>query len=1225
VAGLLLAGRHGASGPGAVEAATGAWTGQYWNNTTLSGTRVLQRTDGSNPVPSTSPVLDMYWEGSPGPGVNADGWSARWTRTDTYPASTYRFTAVTDDGMRVFVDNVLIIDAWFDQPPTTYFADYSLGAGSHTLKVEFYDAANAATAQLTVQDVSTLPPGWTGQYYASMDLSGSPAFTRNDGQDINFDWGGGSPNIATGFPADGFSVRWTRDIAFNDGVYQFTTTSDDGSRVFVDGQIVLNAWQDQPPTTTSANRLMSAGTHTVTVEYYENGGGAMMQFSYLFRPDLGGFVTDAVVSGLNQPTAFTFAPDGRIFIGLKDGNVRIVKNGALLSTPFYTVSPVNNFHDRGLLGIALDPNFMTNGYVYIAYTYDNNPSVLDAEKVAQVIRVTANFSGGVPGDTANPASKLVLLGSFVGTAAKPSCEDWPTTNDCIASDSESHTVGNLKFGPDGKLYVATGDGASFSTVDPLALRSLDINRLNGKILRVNPANGQGLPDNPFTVCNPTCDLNATRSKVWAIGVRNDFRFNFKPGTNVMFSGDVGWDTTEEINVVTPGVNLGWPCYEGLEQNAGYAAYATCQSLYAAGGVTFPLHYWYHPPNSASVGGAFTGANTYSTKYQNTYFFGDYARNEINVLKVDASNSLVPNSTELFSSTADGPVDIEIGPDGDVYYLSILTGEVRHIRYIGDNRPPTAAITATPSAGLAPLTVNFSSAGSSDPDPGQTISFDWDFGDGSPHSSAANPTHQYTTNGNRTVVLTVTDQYGLSATATKVIQVGNTPPVATIAAPADNAHYDIGDVINFSGSGSDAQDGALAPASLAWSVIMVHCTDGTYTSCHTHTHVTASGTSGSFAIPDHGDFVYYQVFLTATDSGGLTDTKSVTLTANTVDLTFASNRAGVQLTVDGSSQTVPFTRTVPRKSVHTLYAPSPQTAGGTPVQFSAWSDAGAQQHTVTANAGATYTATYVDLPTPTPTPTATPTRTNTPTATPTPTATNTPTPTNTPGGPTPTPCNGDADCDGVLDSVDNCPTTANPSQENSNGETLVLGGGLADDATNPLGTTLGDACNPDVDADRLTLPGESAAGTSPTNFDTDGDTQLDGAEIACGSNPLDSASKVTGADADGDGLPDTCEVTAGTNPNVTDTDGDGLADGVEFLRLGTSPTVRDSDGDGCNDSVEVASVNGDRIVSAADLGIVATHFGVGGSGYVRDYDPNRDGLITAGDLGFIASRFGPCVP
>lgn len=962
------------------------WTGRYYNNKNLSGSPVLTRNDG--------PTLDYLWSGSPGPGVNNNSWSARWERTATYSAGTYRFTVTANDGVRLYVDGTRILNEWRNQS-ATFTVERTLTAGSHTVRVELYDNTGSAQIRLSMTNITAPPPGaWSGEYFANLALFGAPAVARSDA-DINFDWGEGSPDPL--IPDDNFSARWTRTLNFEEGVYQFTTTSDDGVRVYVDGELILDYWIDQAPTAHVANRNMTAGPHTVVVEYYEATGGAMMRLQLDYMPDFGGFITDTVVSGLNIATVFDFAPDGRIFIGEQSGRVRVWTPGGGLTT-FYTIPNVNSYGDRGLLGLALDPNFAQNGYVYLSYTYENNAADPAGDKTAQVIRVTAN------GNVADAASKVVLLGSVVGTPQAPSCESYPVTADCIPSDYDSHTIGNVKFGPDGMLYVVTGDGASYSSVDQRALRSVNIDRLAGKILRVNPANGQGLPDNPFYNGN----LDATRSKVWAYGFRNNFRFNFKPGTNVIFGGDVGWNTWEEINVIEAGDNLGWPCFEGPNRQSGYQAFATCANM-PSSGITFGIHSYLHPPDAAAVGGDFVGANGYPPEYHNTYWFGDFARSEISYLRVDANNNLVPGSITVFSTTADGPVQIETGADGNIYYLAILSGQIRRIRYEGANRAPTAVAAANPAAGLAPLTVNFSSAGSLDPD-GQSITYDWDFGDGSPHSTAANPTHQYTADGAYVARLTVRDPLGLIASATVTVQVGNRAPVSTIATPADNSRYDINDVIAFTGSATDPEDGALGGASLAWSVVQYHCADGTYSSCHTHNVVTASGSGGSFQITDHGDFAYYEIFLTATDSGGLTDTTKVTLRANTVDLSFSSNRVGISLTVDGDTRTVPFTITVPRGSQHTVFAPSPQVSGSESVTFESWSDGGAQQHVIAASANTALTATYTVPPTPTPTATNTPTHTatptvtdtpvpsNTPTHTSTPTPTDTPPPTATPGGP-----------------------------------------------------------------------------------------------------------------------------------------------------------------------------------------------------------------------------------
>ena len=683
------------------DAAVGQWTATYWNNTTLSGTAVLSRNEGV--------ALDFWTGNSMAPGVNADNWSSRWERTETFAAGTYRFDVNAADGVRLYVDGVKILENWNARTNAVWFSvDATLAAGSHTVRVEHFDSGGLAVLDVSWWQV-TATSTWTGQYFNNATMSGVPVLQRSDAT-LDFDWGNGSPGA--GVPNNNFSARWVRTFTFQDGIYQFTTDSDDGARVYVDGMLILDFWTNQAASHT-VTRQMTAGAHTVVVEYYEATNSARMKYSHAFAPDLGGFVEDVVVSGLNLPTVFAFAPDGRIFVGEKGGAIRIFKNGLLLSTPYYTVTPVNTQEDRGLLGLALDPNFATNGFVYVSYTYDTNPSNPGGIKTSQVIRINASTPLG---DVAAAGSRAVILGSVVGTAAQPSCDQQPLNADCIPSDYDSHSIGNLRFGPDGMLWVATGDGASYNSVDSRALRSQNLDSLGGKMLRVNPSNGQGLADNPFYNGN----LTHNRSKVWAYGFRNPFRWNFKPGTNTIYSGDVGWNDWEEQNVVLAGINYGWPCYEGNGIQPGYSGYATCQSL-TSGQVRAPLYTYTHPPGgAAAVGGAFTGVNSYPAEFQSTYFFGDYAQNSISTAKISASNTIVAGSLGTFTTEADGPVQVEIGPAGNVYYLSINTGEIRRIQYIGGNRPPTAVASATPDNGLAPLVVNFSSAGSSDPDAGQTL-------------------------------------------------------------------------------------------------------------------------------------------------------------------------------------------------------------------------------------------------------------------------------------------------------------------------------------------------------------------------------------------------------------------------------------------------------------------------------------------------------------------------
>ncbi len=647
-----------------------------------------------------------------------------------------------------------------------------------------------------------------------------------------------------------------------------------------------------------------------------------------------GFTQDVIAAGLNQPTAMAFLPDGRILVTTKTGLVRVIKNGSLLPTPFIDLtSRVNSYFDHGLLGIAADPSFATNGYVYLLYTYEDNTLASTAPKAGRFSRVTA------VGDTASPASEVAILGTVVGG----SCNDHPVGSDCIPTDNLSHAQGNIKFAADGSIFLTLGDGASFSTVDPMALRSQDLNSFAGKIVHILPS-GLAAPENPFYTGDPT----ALRSKIWAYGVRNSYRFNIRPSNGRLYVGDVGWNDLEEINVVPPGVNLGWPCYEGPQVQVGYQSYAVCQALYAAGTARNPLIAYTHGGGSTAVtGGAFYTGTVYPAQHQGAYFYADYGQSYMRTLRVDANDNLISGPTD-FATALDGPVDVEIGPDQNIYYLSINTSEIRRIRFAG-NAPPNAVASVSPNNGLAPLTVQFSSAGSNDPE-NETLSYSWNFGDGTPVSTAANPSHTYSTNGTRTATLTVSDPNG-SGTATVQVIVGNLAPTATITAPTSAFTYRVGDVISFSGSANDPETGALPGSSLSWQVIVHHCPAG---SCHTHFVLSAVGSTGQFTAPDHGDDSYFEIQLTATDPAGLTGTASVTIHPQTSQLTIAASTAGMQVVLDGATAVAPLVHNSVVGSGHSIDTPSPQGNN----TFASWSDGGAQHHNIVVGAAnATYTASF----------------------------------------------------------------------------------------------------------------------------------------------------------------------------------------------------------------------------------------------------------------------------
>jgi hypothetical protein len=280
---LAMTGSALAQGPGPLHTSP-TWQASYWNNMTLSGTPALVRDETD---------LNYDWgAGSPAPGVNADHFSARWTRYFDLTPGSYRFTATSDDGMRVWVDGALIIDQWNDHAPQTFLADRYLDTDHHLVTVEFYENGGGAVARLSVAPTSVNIYNWRGEYYGNMALSGSPALVRDDAS-INFDWGTGSPAPGT-VNADGFSVRWTRTLDLAAGSYRFTATADDGVRLWVNDHLLIDQWRDQAPATYSGDLYLPGGSVPVKLEYYENMGGAVARLAWerADQPEPGTVIVD---------------------------------------------------------------------------------------------------------------------------------------------------------------------------------------------------------------------------------------------------------------------------------------------------------------------------------------------------------------------------------------------------------------------------------------------------------------------------------------------------------------------------------------------------------------------------------------------------------------------------------------------------------------------------------------------------------------------------------------------------------------------------------------------------------------------------------------------------------------------------------------------------------------------------------------------------------------------
>lgn len=238
----------------------GEWYAEYFTNVDLSGAPALTRYESG---------LHFEWGGgSPGTGIPADNFSARFTRDEWFEGGTYRFSYRSDDGIRLWVGDTLVIDDWRDRSDTWSIIDRYIAPGTYRVRVEYYERGGTAALQVGWEKTSG-GAAWRGDYFNNRTLSGNPVLTRYDTA-IDFDWGHNSPDAAV--PADNFSVRWTRTLGFEAGTYRFYTSSDDGVRVYVDGQLVIDAWYDQKqPNRRSSDITLSARQYTIVIEYYEHG------------------------------------------------------------------------------------------------------------------------------------------------------------------------------------------------------------------------------------------------------------------------------------------------------------------------------------------------------------------------------------------------------------------------------------------------------------------------------------------------------------------------------------------------------------------------------------------------------------------------------------------------------------------------------------------------------------------------------------------------------------------------------------------------------------------------------------------------------------------------------------------------------------------------------------------------------------------------------------------
>jgi glucose/arabinose dehydrogenase/PKD repeat protein len=648
-------------------------------------------------------------------------------------------------------------------------------------------------------------------------------------------------------------------------------------------------------------------------------------------PQLPDGFSDTVVANVPTPTALAWTPDGRMVVTSQPGRVVVLGEDGTTTAALDISAQVCSDTERGLVGVAIDPDFEGNHFLYLYYTHEVGGSCGEVRPFP-ANRVSRFVLGN--DDTIARSSEKVLVAH-------------------IDSPRGHHIAGDLEFGADRYLYITVGDGVCsliHSTLcGPTDDNSQRLRLPQGKILRVT-RNGDPAPTNPYVNapgarrCTNPAGVppgSGPCKEIFASGFRNPFRFARKPGTSTFYVNDVGQDTWEEVDRLRKGRNYGWNVREG------HCRRASTTDCGPAGRFTNPIHDYRHSDCRSITGGAFVPTGVWPG-WDGSYLFSDFACGRIFRLKRGADGGL---HRTTFMAGASGPTHLRFGPYGDrtaLYYASYFTGTVHRVVRAGHNTAPVADFTYRPDG----LTVSFTGGASYDPDAGDAVRrWAWDFGDGtSATTTVPTTTHTYTANGPVPVSLTVSDSHALASTpTTKTVHAGEHPPSLTITEPDPDARFSVGQTVTLSAQASDAEDGALPGSAITWVLRLQHAN-------HFHPHLgPVTGESVTTTYPAPENLVAARtsrLVATATveDSHGLTTTVSRALLPRTVALTFRTSPARGRLLIEGERRPTPLV--VQSWVGHTFPVRAPdQSFSGVPHVFARWSDNGARQHDIVSPATA----------------------------------------------------------------------------------------------------------------------------------------------------------------------------------------------------------------------------------------------------------------------------------